>query len=528
MSQDKSTTTSSSTSNSTRSIVTMHSTGPCRRWPAEYEPHMGCIILFPKQSPHSAYCSGSGNSFSANDSSSSQSGNSSNSSTKLLRQAQLAVLDVISAIINHGQENVYLFCHDEMEHQPIVVSYLMQHQIPFVVANQMKANAIDVSTVPQPQPQPQAQPNAGPLPSDTTTTDGIATMVIVMICPNNDTWARDTGPTFVFENDFHNANTITNTTDSTTTDSTSTTSLIGLDWNFNAYGGEIEGCYWPCTLDQQIASNMIQSLQQYCHSPYQSESNNKLSVSNYHRHHLSIQHELIQSLIVEGGAIHTDGEGTILTTRECLLNTNRNPTLSQQDAEQILCNATGCTKVIWLDYGLAHDDDTNGHVDNWACFVKPCHIVLSWTDDLIQDPINYQNCRHAYDLLSQSTDALNRSFVIHKLYLPSPPLYYSCHDEDDTIVMEGSNAVMTKTTATSSHTVQRVSGTPMAASYVNFYIANGAVIVPQFQTCPTSDAAAMVVLQSLFPDRKVVGIPSGRHILYGGGNIHCITQQIPK
>jgi len=230
---------------------------------------------------------------------------------------------------------------------------------------------------------------------------------------------------------------------------------------------------------------------------------------------ISLQHQKIP-LILEGGSIHTDGEGTILTTKECLLHPSRNPDMSQAEIETAVLKATGCSKMIWLQHGLAYDDDTNGHIDNFCCFVAPTVLVLAWTDDPQYDPINYQRCREAMTVLQSTTDAKGRPLTVHKLYLPRPIFYTTdilntlqFGAYDDTIV------------------APRQPGERMAASYVNFYVANRAVIVPQFGDAEY-DALALQKLHELFRDttRLVVGVFS-REILIGGGNIHCITQQIP-
>ena len=152
----------------------------------------------------------------------------------------------------------------------------------------------------------------------------------VGICESDDTWVRDTGPTCCFKGD----------------------DVIGLDWDFNCYGGPIEGCFWPCDLDQKIA-------QRIC-------SKDILNIPCYK-----------VPIILEGGSIHTDGEGTLLVTKECLLNPNRNPHLSQDEIENVLKMSLGVTKIIWLPHGLHADEDTNGHVDNFCCFTKPGHVVSS-------------------------------------------------------------------------------------------------------------------------------------------------------
>jgi agmatine deiminase len=308
--------------------------------------------------------------------------------------------------------------------------------------------------------------------------------VTTVIYRSNDSWARDTSPTFAIEKEEEEEEEML---------------LVGLDWEFNAYGGETDGCYWPCDADRELAGFVCRTLPQ-------------------------VQHERIpKQLILEGGAIHTDGQGTILTTRECIRNPNRNPHLSQQQIEESLLFATGCTKIIWLEYGLAFDNDTNGHIDNFACFVQPTHIVLAWTDDEQTDTENYHRCRDAYHRLVQATDAKGNSLHIHKLYLPRPQYY----TERDIRALASTDNVKAPQATTTTTAVPRTVGERMAASYVNFYIANAAVLVPQFGD-EERDRLAIQTLEPFFlPNRTVVGIPS-RDILVGGGNIHCITQQVPR
>jgi agmatine deiminase len=214
-------------------------------------------------------------------------------------------------------------------------------------------------------------------------------------------------------------------------------------------------------------------------------------------------------LILEGGSIHTDGQGTILTTKECLLHSNRNPEKSQHEIEEMVLKATGCTKMIWLETGLAFDDDTNGHIDNFACFVQPAVVVLAWTDNVTHDAENYRRCRAALQILESETDASGRPLTVHKLYLPSPMVYS----------LEEVESLQTTTCDDGTVVAPRQVGEQMAASYVNFYITNAAVIVPQFGDAD-ADAKALEVLRTLFPDRHVVGVTS-REVLLGGGNLHC-------
>ena len=193
--------------------------------------------------------------------------------------------------------------------------------------------------------------------------------------------------------------------------------------------------------------------------------------------------------VLEGGALDHDGAGTIVTTRQCLLNPNRNPGWTQAAAEQVLADSLGAKTVIWLGDGL-QNDHTDGHVDNLARFIAPGVIacpVAYGADDPNAD---------AYDAaardLAQATDALGKTLKVVRI--PSPGRLL---DED---------------------------GEALPASHMNFLIANQAVIVPQYGS-PSQDLA-VAVLQSLFPDRKVIGLPSNA-ILTGGGSFHCISQQEP-
>ena len=277
---------------------------------------------------------------------------------------------------------------------------------------------------------------------------------------SDDAWMRDYGPTFVV-NDF--------------------CEIRGVHWDFNGYGGPEEGCYWPCDLDQQIAQKVLEleRLDRYkCH------------------------------MVLEGGSFHVDGQGTLITTEECLLNQNRNPGWSKADIEEHLREYLGAEKIIWLRMGVYGDDDNSGHVDDLCCFVRPGVVVLTWTDDP-EDP-QYVRSRDAYERLSQTCDARGRSLQIHKLRQPAP-LYFT--EEEVAGIARSDNAV------------QRLPGQRLGASYVNFYIANGGIIVPGFGD--PRDAEAVATLQSLFPYREVVQLET-REILLGIGNIHCITLQQPK
>ncbi|CAN0921897.1 Agmatine deiminase [Linum grandiflorum] len=285
----------------------------------------------------------------------------------------------------------------------------------------------------------------------------------------NDSWFRDSGPTFVIRKSVRDSN-------------ISEQEIAGIDWNFNSWGGVHEGCYQDWSLDTAVASKILE-----------------IERCPRFRH----------TMILEGGSIHVDGEGTCLTTEECLLNKNRNPHLTKEQIEDELKKYLGVRKIIWLPRGLYGDDDTNGHIDNMCCFARPGVVLLSWTDDE-NDP-HYERSVEAFSALSSATDANGRKLEIIKLHVPGP--LYMTEEEGNGFAQDGDGKL-------------RVSGTRLAASYVNFYFANGGIIVPQFGDKKWDDEAIRV-LSLAFPDHEVVGIEGAREIVLGGGNIHCITQQQP-
>eukprot|EP01039_Chlorochromonas_danica_P004946 gene4946-5429_t len=287
---------------------------------------------------------------------------------------------------------------------------------------------------------------------------------------SDDAWMRDIGPTFVYESSLDDSS-----------PSKSSSQLVGIDWIFNAWGG----IYSPCDRDAAMARQIL--------------SHSSLPVVS-------------TDFVLEGGSIHTDGEGTILTTEECLLHPNRNPSLTKQEIENHLKHYLGGEKVIWLPQGLYCDEDTNGHIDNMCCFSKPGEVLLAWTDD-VNDP-QYARSLEALQLLEGSTDAKGRPIRVIKLPIPQP-MHYS---EDDLDGLQGLSEDENPLDG-------RVLGTRMAGSYINFYICNGGIICPQFG-CVETDNEAVKVLTETFPDHVVRPV-SSRDILLGGGNIHCITQQEP-
>ena len=202
-----------------------------------------------------------------------------------------------------------------------------------------------------------------------------------------------------------------------------------------------------------------------------------------------------------------DGEGTLITTKECLLNRNRNPHLSQNEIETYLTNYLGAEKIIWLEQGL-YNDETNGHVDNILSFVRPGEVVLAYTED--QSSPHYERCQSALKRLQEETDAKGRKLLVH--LMPIPDSIYLSEEESRNMMV---NDI----------TRSAEPGEPLPASYVNFLIVNGAVIMPVFND--KKDAEAISLMKIIFKARQIVPIYS-KEIILGGGNIHCITQQKPK
>ncbi len=284
--------------------------------------------------------------------------------------------------------------------------------------------------------------------------------IIIMELESDDAWARDVAPTFVINQEGER---------------------IGINWQFNAWGGNVDGLYPHWEKDDAVASRFCELLgeKQFNAHPF----------------------------VLEGGSIHSDGEGTILTTEACLLSAGRNPDKSKAQIEAMLCHTLGAKKVVWLPCGIYHDE-TNEHVDNICAFVSPGEVVLAWTDD-VADP-QYEMSHACMEALERQTDAKGRKIIIHKLPIPKTPILIQEKDLDGYEFEEGED--------------MREVGERLAASYVNFYIANGSVVVPQFGD--ENDKVAVEILGKLFPNRRICPIMA-RDILLGGGNIHCITQQIP-
>jgi agmatine deiminase len=284
--------------------------------------------------------------------------------------------------------------------------------------------------------------------------------VEVIELSNDDSWIRDCGATFVKNDEGE---------------------LRAVDWTFNAWGGLVDGLYFPWDKDDRVAQKMAE-----------------LEYTDRYR---------LDDFVLEGGSIHVDGEGTLITTEECLLSKGRNPQLSKEQIEEVLKEHLNLEKIIWLKKGI-YLDETNGHVDNIVNIVKPGVVALAWTDDK-NDP-QYEISKENLEILENTTDAKGRKLKVVKMYVPKPVLITKEESE-------GVDAV--------DGTLPRTEGERLAASYINYYTANGGIVFPLFDD--PMDEKARETLTELYPDREIVGVPA-REILLGGGNIHCITQQVPQ
>lgn len=276
---------------------------------------------------------------------------------------------------------------------------------------------------------------------------------------SNDAWMRDIGPSFVVNG---------------------AGQVRGVDWTFNAWGGLVDGLYWPWDQDDKVAQKIceLERLDRY----------------------------RTEDFVLEGGSFHVDGEGTLITTEMCLLSAGRNPSMSKLEIEKKLMDYLGVEKVIWVKDGI-DPEETNGHIDDVAFFVRPGEVACIYTEDEAH-PF-YAASKAAYETLCNSVDAKGRQLTVHKLTLPKQLVTLPEDMEID--VVEGA--------------VPRQPGDICIASYANCLIVNGGVIVPQYDD--ENDELALRQMAELFPDRQIVGVHT-REVVYGGGNIHCITQQLPR
>lgn len=260
--------------------------------------------------------------------------------------------------------------------------------------------------------------------------------VALLTADIDDSWMRDTGPSFVIDGDG---------------------GLAAIDWRFNAWGDKYRDYGADATIKRRLAA------------------------------HLDVP-TIETSLVIEGGAFQVDGEGTILTTESCLLNPNRNLGLGKDEIEAELLRCLGGSKVIWLP-GDPAEVETDGHIDCIMTYVRPGVVLMEATDDPAHP--RYEMLRRNRAALDRQTDARGRRIEV--LPVPAAP-----------------------------ETAGR--GGRFAPAYVNFYIANGGIVMPGHGL--DSDAPARRAVAAAFPGREVVQLHLAT-IPHGGGNIHCITQQQP-
>jgi len=261
--------------------------------------------------------------------------------------------------------------------------------------------------------------------------------------------------------------------------------MRALGWKFNGWGKPRQIKH---DLDAQVAYKISNSLSTHFYRKF--------------------------DFVCEGGSYSVDGEGTLITTEQCLLNKNRNPSLNRQQIEKTLRTYLNVTKIIWLPYGAFMDHDTDGHVDNMCVYAGIGKVMLSWPEgcgtDQCEDKEQEVRSLAALKVFESSTDAKGRRFTVVKVPHP-PPLVYTQKEVDSLPVVKGS--------------YPRKAGVRMAGSHVNLIITPDLVIVPIFHC--ESDAPAMKIIAETFPTRKVVSVYA-REILLGGGNIHCMSQQEPR
>ena len=257
----------------------------------------------------------------------------------------------------------------------------------------------------------------------------------------DDSWMRDTGPSFVKHRDRGD--------------------VAGIDWRFNCWGGYVA----QYQQDAQMATQVL----------------DHLGMDNYH-----------SCLTLEGGAIHVDGEGTLVTTESVVLNENRNWGMDKKQAEVELCRATGAERIIWLpgDPKGNTTDMTDGHVDGVMCFVKPGVVIFE--RDSSSEGIYAQLEKENRRALELATDARGRKFEIIDIVVDHGAI---CNDDE-----------------------------LFCSSYINFYLPNGGLVMPCYGV--DADATVRELLMRVFPDREVVTVDINA-IAPGGGGIHCITQQQP-
>lgn len=262
--------------------------------------------------------------------------------------------------------------------------------------------------------------------------------ISVLPLPQDDSWIRDTGPSFLVSDDGR---------------------LGGVAWTFNGWG-EVYGDY---AQDAAMARRILDHVNAEAFS---------------------------SGLVLEGGGIHVDGEGTAILCEASVLEPQRNPEMNRAKVERELAEFAAIDTVIWLD-GFLADDETKGHVDNLACFSSPGSVLT--IDPATAGEVDRPGLERNLEILRAATDAKGRRLEVRLLPMPKPK--------------------------------RRDDGRVLTMTYVNFYVCNGAVIVPMFEDA--ADDLAQRTIAAAFPDRKLISLDATA-LLHGGGGIHCITLQQPE
>lgn len=247
-------------------------------------------------------------------------------------------------------------------------------------------------------------------------------------------------------------------------------------FRFNAYG---DGLYQPWDDDNQLDEKLADYFD-YDLKPY--------------------------SITLEGGNILPDGNGTLFAVKDAIVNDNRNPDFTEEQIENELKMATCSQRVVWIPRGLAYDE-TGGHIDNLMAFADKNTVLLSWTDSK-RSP-QYSIVREAYKIISETVNCEGEHYKI--IMIPLPPLYVRTEEDDEGIVDVPES-------------LPRQTGDIVLETYINFALANGVVVVPQFGH-KSKDEEALRIIGEAFPNRKIVPL-CGREASLGGGGFHCLTKHI--
>lgn len=275
----------------------------------------------------------------------------------------------------------------------------------------------------------------------------------------NDSWMRDVGPAYMLNNQGQ---------------------IRGVNWQFNAWGGLVDGLYFPWDQDNLVANKLCD-----------------LDGFDYYD----------VDFVLEGSAYQTDGKGTLIATAESVLSEGRNGQIKREVVEEILKKYLNVTKIIWINHGYFMDE-TNGDVDNMVTFIRPGEVALTWTDDK-RDSM-YDISRDALQVLKKATDATGNKLTIHKIVMPHE-LQATKEESEGVDPING--------------LLPRYAGDRLMATYINCYLTNGAVILPVFGD--ENDNLAIRCYQTLFPDRKIEPVYA-RELLLGGGDIHSIVLGVPE